>query len=156
MFWCSNHTICQGFVRKLVLLTGVVGPILLLIPEEQFELSVNSSICWILFQQREFVAVSEGGGMLPCLVWQQHYSGKLDLPESLASCTDPCGWDRQALHTSARKVWFLSRLLACLTVHERWRLCLNLVPGYCLTSSALPSESGSMEAEGSSVYGAMV
>lgn len=89
---------------------------------------LSSHLCSLslFFQQREFVAVSEGG-MLPCLVWRQHYSGKLDLPESLASCPHPCGWDSKALKPSARTIWFLPRLLAGLTVLERWRLCLNLI-----------------------------
>ena len=135
MLW--RCTICQVFVRCLVLLSWAGDHILLLTSEEHSEVSVDSSICRVLLHLREFVAVSEGR-MFPCLVWQQRYSEKLDLPASLASCAHPCGWDMQALQASARKISFLPRRLAGLTVLERWRLCLNLILGYCLTSNVFP------------------
>ena len=87
--WC---TICQVFVRWPVLLSWVGDHVLLLISEEHSEVSVGSSVCWVLLYPREFTAVSEGG-VFPRPVWWQHYSGKLDLPAVLASCAHPCGWD---------------------------------------------------------------
>lgn len=127
LWWC---TVRQLFVRYLVLLSWYSGHIW----------GAFWGLSWHFyllhpFLSGEFVALSEEG-MLPCLTRQQHYSGKLDLPECLASCTHLWGWDRQALQASAKKIWFLQRLLAGLTVLERWKLCMYLILGYCLTSNA--------------------
>lgn len=121
LWWC---TVCQGLVRHLVLQACVVGHILCW----HLKSIWSSRFCLL----SPFSAVGVGSSFRGRdaslgLVGQQHYSGKLDLPECLASCTHPCGWDRQALQASARKIWFLPRLWADLTVLERWRLCLNLI-----------------------------
>ena len=135
--WC---TICRAFVRWPELLSWVGDHVLLLTSEEHSEVSVGSSVCWVLFYPREFTAVSEGG-LFPCPVWRQHYSGKLDLPAVLASCAHPVAEITQALQASARKIWFLPRRLAGLTVLRdggcawtwswvpTWHQCFS--PGVC-------------------------
>lgn len=106
-FHCCCHTSTWSDGAHLSCVGWVLGAAVLGCGAYPFEPSVNWSVCRVPFHQKLFVPGSFEGKGPPCLGWWQHYSEKLDLPKSLASCPHPRGWDRQALPASASKIWFL-------------------------------------------------
>lgn len=132
LWWC---TICQVFVRYLVLLSWFVGHIWGAFWDLSWQFYLLQP-----FSLGEFVGPFQRRGYLLVLCSSNIIRGNwIFLHLWLLVLTSEAEIGRLC-KPLPRRSDFLLRLLAGLTVLERWRLCLNLILAYCLTSHAFPSK----------------